>query len=116
MVKLLHHYETASSIYLLLEYVTGGTILDALKAELRKLGQSDTAISHIVSSTSDGASSQLKFNRLLEKESGKSQGTIVENKCAMHLGVNLRHAQVKAMEGIELTDDYMTVNAVWMNS
>jgi len=33
MVKLLHHYETTSSIYLLLEYVTGGTILDALKTE-----------------------------------------------------------------------------------
>ena len=77
--------------------------LDALKAELHKMGES---ISRIVSSTSDDASTQLKFNRLLEKESGKSQGTVVENKCAMHLDVNLRHAQVKAMEGTEATDGY----------
>lgn len=33
MVKLLHHYETTSSIYLLLEYVTSGNILEAVKAE-----------------------------------------------------------------------------------
>lgn len=33
MVKLLHHYETTSSIYLLLEYVTGGNILEVIKAE-----------------------------------------------------------------------------------
>lgn len=33
MVKLLHHYETTSSIYLLLEYVAGGNILEAVKAE-----------------------------------------------------------------------------------
>ena len=80
------------------------TALDALKAELQKIGKSSSDITHIVSSTSDGASAQCKFNCLLEKESGKPQGTIVENKCAMHLGVNLRHAQVKAMEDIQATD------------
>ena len=80
------------------------TALDALKAELHKIGKSSSDIGHIVSSTSDGASAQCKFNRLLEKESGKPQGTIVENKCAMHLGVNLRHAQVKAMEDIQAMD------------
>ena len=64
-----------------------------------------TFITHIISSTSNGASAQCKFNCLPEKESGKSQGTIVENKCAMHLGVNLRHAQVKAMEYIQATDN-----------
>ena len=76
------------------------TPLDTLKAELQKMGKSGSDITHIVLSTSDGASAQCKFNRLLEKESRKPQGTIVENKCAMHLGVNLRHAQVKAMEDI----------------
>ena len=33
MVKFLHHYETTSSIYLLLEYVTGGNVLEVIKAE-----------------------------------------------------------------------------------
>ena len=33
MVKFLHHYETTSSIFLLLEYVTGGNILEVIKAE-----------------------------------------------------------------------------------
>ena len=38
--------------------------LDTLKAELYKMGES---INRIVSSTSDGASTQRKFNRLLGK-------------------------------------------------
>ena len=87
------------------------TALDALKAGLQKMGKSGSDITHIISSTSDGASAQCKFNRLLEKESGKSQGTIVENKCAMHLGVNLRHAQVKAMEDIQATDSSVAYNS-----
>lgn len=33
MVKLLHHYETTSSIYLLLEYAASRNILEAVKAE-----------------------------------------------------------------------------------
>ena len=66
--------------------------------------KSSSDITHIISSTSDGAAAQCKFNCLLEKESKKPQGTIVENKCAIHLGVNLRHAQVKAMENIQATD------------
>ena len=64
------------------------TALDALKVELQKMGKSGSDITHIISShsSSDGASAQCRFNCLLEKESGKPQGTIVENKCAMHLG------------------------------
>ena len=79
------------------------TTLDALKAELTKTGSvaakafpsnnQDFKVSHIVSSTSDSASTQTKLSHLLEKEAGHK---IVENKCAMHLGVNLRTAQVKA--------------------
>ncbi|XP_065882450.1 ribosomal protein S6 kinase-like 1 isoform X2 [Dysidea avara] len=45
MVKLLHHYETTSSIYLLLEYVTGGTILDVLKAEKDRFERRKSGIS-----------------------------------------------------------------------
>ena len=87
------------------------TALDALKAELQKMGKSGSDITHIISSTSNGASAQCKFNCLLEKESGKSQGIIVENKCAMYLGVNLRHAQVKAMEDIQATDSSVAYNS-----
>ena len=81
------------------------TALDALESELQKLGKSSSDISCIVSSTSDGASTQCKLNRLLEKESKKPQGTVNENKCAMHLGVNSRHSQVKAMENIQAIDN-----------
>ena len=79
------------------------TTLDALKAELAKTGSvaaeafpgnnQEFNIDHIVSSTSDSASVQTKLAHLLEKESGCK---IIDNKCAMHLGVNLRAAQVKA--------------------
>lgn len=54
---------------------------------------------NIVSSTSDAASTQTKFTHLLEKETGKQ---IVENKCSMHLGVNLRLAQVKATRTVDV--------------
>ena len=56
---------------------------------------------HIVSSTSDSASTQTKFTHLLEDEIGKP---IFENKCSMHLGVNLRVAQVKAAARIGVHD------------
>ena len=79
------------------------TTLDALKAELAKTGSvaaeafpgnnQEFNVDHIVSSTSDSASAQTKLAHLLEKESGCK---IIDNKCAMHLGVNLRAAQVKA--------------------
>ncbi len=86
--------------------------LDALKAELAKTSKvgaelvpdemQDFSIGRIVSSTSDSASTQTKFNHLLEEETGKD---IVENKCSMHLGVNLRLAQVKAAAGIGVMND-----------
>ena len=79
------------------------TTLEALKAELCKLNMDvepedsgTRAIQRIVSSTSDGASTQTKFNRLLQNEIGDNTD-LVENKCSMHLGVNLRHACVKAV-------------------
>ena len=84
--------------------------LDALKAELAKTSKvaaeflpddrQDLTIDHIVSSTSDAASTQTKFTHLLEKETGKQ---IVENKCSMHLGVNLHLAQVKAAATVHVT-------------
>ena len=73
--------------------------LDALKSELAKI--SDTAskiipeenlkldMSRIVSSTSDAASTQRKYTHLLEGDIGKE---LIENKCSMHLGVNLSKA------------------------
>ena len=74
------------------------TALDALKAELKNVNETASVevggISRIVSSTADGASTQCKFNRLLQEGTDRS---IIENKCAIHLGVNLRHAEVKAM-------------------
>ena len=84
--------------------------LDAHKAELAKTskipaelscGEKDFSIDHIVSSTSDSASTQMKFAHLLEDEIGKP---ILENKCSMHLGVNLRVAQVKAAGRIGVHD------------
>ena len=76
--------------------------LDALKQALSRVQEASSCntlnISRIVSSTSDGASTQMKFNALLEEETGKN---IVANKCCMHLGVNLRSSQVKAVMAIE---------------
>ena len=74
------------------------TTLDALKAELDKLKVGKT-VQRIVSSTSDGASTQTKFNKLLQKEIGEDID-LIENKCSMHLGVNLRHACVKAVNTV----------------
>ena len=75
---------------------------------LRKLegfGFQDDELHRFVSCTGDGASTQVKLNRLIEEESGRGRGTIVENKCSMHLGVNLRSAQVKAMRDVHVEDD-----------
>jgi len=58
-------------------------------------------IDNIVSSSSDSASMQSKLVRLLEEETGND---IIDNKCAMHLGVNLRVAQVKAAANFNSTD------------
>ena len=87
------------------------TTLEALKAELAKTGSvaakafpgsnEDFKIDHIISSTSDSASTQTKLTHLLEKETGHK---VIDNKCAMHLGVNLRAAQVKASAKCISTD------------
>ena len=87
---------------------TSRTAIECLKNELRKLegfGFQDDELHRFVSCTGDGASTQVKLNRLIEEESGRGRGTIVENKCSMHLGVNLRSAQVKAMRDVHVEDD-----------
>lgn len=78
--------------------------LDVLKSELAEISETASKIipqenlklymSRIVSSTSDAASTQRKFTHLLENDIGKE---VIENKCSMHLGVNLRKAQVIAV-------------------
>ena len=73
----------------------------------------------IVSSTSDGASTQTKFNRLLEElrvrdehlygPVNNSLKEVVANKCGMHLGVNLRKAQnagILEYDKSAMEDDY----------
>ena len=87
--------------------------LSVLQSELKKLedavisphSRTNFTVDHIISCTGDGASTQLKLNRLLEVEGGKKKGEMVENKCSMHLGVNLRYAQVKAMDNKGLLKD-----------
>ena len=81
--------------------------LDALKSELAKISETASEVipkenlklnmARIVSSTSDAAATQRKFTRLLEDYTGKE---VVENTCCMHLGVNLRVAQVKAVSNL----------------
>ena len=74
----------------------------------------------IVSSTSDGAATQTKFNKLLEElrardeqqfESANSSfKEVIVNKCGMHLGVNLRTAQNAGIQEYDKSkctmDDY----------
>ena len=67
----------------------------------------------VSSSTSDSASTQKKFNRLLqekreedEQRFGPACGDaidVVENFCAMHLGVNLRKAFLDGLKTVELS-------------
>ena len=85
---------------------------DALKSELVKIGKiasetlpeenSKLDVTRIVSSTSDAASTQKRFTHLLEEYTGKK---VVDNKCSMHLGVNLRLAQVKAVSNLDVDDN-----------
>ena len=72
--------------------------LEAVRIIAKELECSSTGLhlENVSSTTSDGAASQSKMNRLLQQ--GKSSGNIVENKCAMHLGVNLRVAQVSGIQ------------------
>ena len=52
-------------------------------------------LAKVVSSTSDGAATQGRFNKLLQEQKSDEEATaIVENKCGMHMGVNLRVAQI----------------------
>ena len=92
--------------------VADGSSQTALREELQKLdGVEADDIKRIVSSTSDGAATQSMLNRLLEVNTMKEQRSIVENKCAMHLGVNLRQAQVKAMSAMSsiVKDDHVAI-------
>ena len=97
----------ASGIVLGVQNVADGsakTTLTSVEEELQRIATvaadlgippEEITISKVVSSTSDGAATQTKFNKLLQekiKENGKS-GNLINNKCSMHLGVNLRVAQ-----------------------
>ena len=64
----------------------------------------------IVSSSSDSASTQKRFNKLLEEERRKDEEKfgamcphaieLVENFCSMHLGVNLRKALLDGIRSL----------------
>ena len=91
------------------------SIIDDISKELQKLREVAHALNLpdadkinwtlIVSSTSDSASTQKRFNKLLQdkREEDENQfgpacqnaAEIVENFCYMHLGVNLRKAFLK---------------------
>ena len=75
------------------------TEIEAVKKIGEQLNYSTTGLTlkNVQSSTSDGASTQGKFNRLLQNE--KEEGEVIENKCAMHLGANIRLAQVAGIHG-----------------
>ena len=62
MVKFLHHYETTSSIYLLLEYVTGGNILEVIKAEKDRFVRRKAGICTPVDVLQEDKSSDLVNN------------------------------------------------------
>ena len=49
-------------------------------------------------STSDGALTQLKFSRLLKATSVYED--IVENKCIIYLGINLKHTYAESIKAI----------------
>ena len=103
---------------------TAMTVIQDIEKELTKLRQAAHQLNVpnadainwtlFASSTSDSAASQKKLNQLLQermedelkygpfKENGME---LVENFCAMHLGVNLRKAFVKGMLGAEDNDE-----------
>ena len=72
--------------------------MEAIKQIGDELGYCTTGLTlaKVQSSTSDGAATQSKLNRLLQEE--KDEGELVENKCAMHLGANIRTAQVAGIQ------------------
>ena len=71
--------------------------MDQLHTTASALGfdSQDITLKNVVSSTSDGAATQGKFNKLLKQQkTDEGAANIVENKCGMHMGVNLRVAQI----------------------
>ena len=99
------------------------TMLQELDKQLSKLRQTANELqipnansinwTLILSSTSDGAATQTKFNRLLQELRNRDENQfgpenselkeIVTNKCGMHLGVNLRKAQNSGIQDYERT-------------
>ena len=99
------------------------TMLQELDKQLSKLRQTANELqipnansinwTLILSSTSDGAATQTKFNRLLQELRKRDENQfgpenselkeIVTNKCGMHLGVNLRKAQNSGIQDYERT-------------
>jgi len=80
---------------------SANSAFDAITTEFSKVKEvgaelqvptANITLKNVVASTSDGASTQTKLNKLLRK--AHSIPSLVENKCAMHLGVNQRVAQV----------------------
>jgi len=71
MVKLLHHYETTSSIYLLLEHVTGGTICEALEAEKDRFERRKSGINtplNILLDPVDKSGSNSEVDKVTDEE------------------------------------------------
>ena len=68
--------------------------MEVIRTIAEELGSSISGLTFdkVTSSTSDRAATQGKLNKLIQKE--KESGDIVENLCSMHLGTNLRVAQV----------------------
>ena len=69
-----------------------------------------TSWSKFVSSTSDGASTQKCFNRLVEQRFDNELGDLkemVQNFCGMHLGVNLRKAMIVGLEQSNIIDEFV---------
>ena len=80
---------------------SANSALNAITEEFTKVKQvgaelqvptANITLKNVVASTSDWASTQTKLNKLLQQS--HSLPNLVENKCAMHLGGNLRVAKV----------------------
>ena len=79
-------------------------MIQALKSEMEvirttaeELGNSTGGLTlgKVTSSTSDGAATQGKLNKLLLKE---KEGGDIDNVCSLHLGTNLWVAQVAGVQ------------------
>ena len=93
--------------------------IDQLVIIAEKFGCSpdDITLAKVVSSTSDGAATQSRLNKLLEEKinAGGSNELrkIIQKRCAMHLEDNLRLAEISGIEHfyiqVQLT---LTIKAV----